>query len=561
LQEIPKTRLASPAEFFQEFEKRGIPEARYTGELYFEGHRGTYTTQAKTKKGNRKSEFALREAELWSAAAMLFTGKAYPAGRLEENWKKILLNQFHDIIPGSSIARVYEEANNLYEDVLEEAGTINAEAVGAMSKKPDGPSETLTVWNSLSWTRDIVVETVFKDGLNCANTADGGRCATQVVERDKTKKLLVKVPAVDGLGAKAFSLSRGPAGPSPSFSQDKSRLENEHLVVKLNETGEIVSLIDKSCGREIVKQGRALNELLMFRDQPGDWDAWDIDITYKKNPVVLSRKAEVMIVHSGPVETRIRVQRTIGKSRLVQEIVLRPGEARIDLETVIDWQESRKLLKTAFAADIRTDFAKWEIQFGHIKRPLSQNSDQERSRFEVSGHKYMDLSEAGYGVSILNDCKYGWDCLDGIPKLTLLRAPIAPDENADRGTHSFTYSIFVHTGPFGIDTVRQGYEINTPVTVSEGSVKPAASRPLFTLDEDNIIVETVKRSEDGKSIVVRIYESIGQATVCNLKSSFPFKKALACNLIEEEDKEVPSAGGVVKVELHTFGIRTFKFVL
>jgi len=554
LQEIPKTRLASPTEFFKEFEKRGLPEARYKGELYFEGHRGTYTTQAKTKKGNRKSEFSLREAELWSSAGLVLSGKEYPAERIEKNWKKVLLNQFHDIIPGSSIARVYEEANKLYDEVRADASVITADAARSMLDHPEGAA--FTVWNSLSWSRDIVVEVEAGGDLGSAATQDGTACVTQTA---KPGKMLVKIPAVPGLAAKSFTLSRGT--PGPAAVPEKLKLENEHLRAQFNEAGEIVSLVDKRRNRELVKPGSVLNEFLMFRDQPGDWDAWDIDLIYRKNPVELSRKAGIRTVYSGPVETRLVVERQLEKSRLTQEIVLRQGEARLDFETVIDWQESRKLLKTAFPLDIRTDFGRWEIQFGHIKRPITQNTDEERSRFEVSGHKFMDLSENDYGVSILNDCKYGWDCLDGIPKLTLLRAPIAPDETADRGSHAFSYSLFLHEGPFGVKTVREGYELNVPLVLTKGALKSTAGKPLFSVDADNIIIETVKRSEDAKSIVVRLYESAGQATVCVLKASFPFRKVRECDLVEENDKEISASADGVKVEFHTFGIRTFKFVL
>lgn len=617
---VPKTRQTSPEEFFREVERRGLPADRYVGELYFEAHRGVYTSQAGTKWGNRKSEFALRDAELWSTAAHIFNGVQYPDETLEQAWKQVLLNQFHDIIPGSSIARVYEEANAGYERVIEDISRLSAVSRATFLSARE---QAFTVWNSLPWTRSVYAELPI--GAGVVTDASGNVLAAQEIATPRGKALLVRVPDVPSCGARSvYALSAAAASPtcasspsalsacatpaaSPAASsptcastpcasrsecappaagseqglqtlttpprggasarQDGNTgqymLENEFLRLTVNRCGEITSLFDKDACRELVMDGHVLNRMELYQDQPADFEAWDIDISYKDKPIELSRCGEAQLVECGPLEVRLRIERKIHNSSLAQDIVLRSGERRVDFQTEVDWDEVHKLLKVAFPVDVHSTEARYEIQFGHVKRSRSNNTDFEKARFEVSGHKWMDVSEPEYGFAILNDCKYGWDVLDGIPRLTLLRAPVAPDPQADRCHHAFTYAVYPHNEAFGAAVVRQGYELNAPVSVDRGELCQSNCRSLIAVSEPNVIVETVKRSEDGRSVIVRAYEATGQRTACAIDFGFEIADASVCNLLEEELQEEGSqpvciSGRRVELAWRPFEIKTLR---
>lgn len=603
---VPKTRQTSLEEFFRELESRGLPEARYVGELYFEAHRGVYTSQAKTKWGNRKSEFALRDAELWSTAACIANGLEYPFEALERAWKQVLLNQFHDIIPGSSIGRVYEEANAGYERVIEQASRLSAASRATFLNASE---KAFTVWNSLPWTRSVWAELPVDAGK--VTDASGNVLPAQEIATRKGKALLVRVPDVPSCGARSIYAS-SPLGASPACGSETSAspaccpetsaspacaqspccasqptcapsscgpsaggasarldgntgqyiLENESLRLCVNSCGEITSLFDKDACRELVMDGHALNRLELYQDQPVDFEAWDIDISYREKPIELGRCGKAQLVTCGPLEVRLRIERKIHNSSLVQDIVMRSGERRVDFETEVDWDEVHKLLKVAFPVDVRSTDVRYEVQFGHLKRSRNHNTDFEKARFEVSGHKWMDVSEPEYGFAILNDCKYGWDVLDGIPKLTLLRAPVAPDPHADVGHHVFTYAIYPHNEAFGAGVIRQGYELNSPASVDRGELRQGDCQPLVTVSEPNVVVETVKRSENGKSVIVRAYEATGQRTACALDFGFEIAGASLCNLIEEELQEearsVAISGQRVELVFRPFEVKTLR---
>jgi len=567
---VPRTRQSSLEEFFEEVERRGAPKSRYVGELYFEAHRGVYTSQARTKLLNRKSEFALRDAELWSALAAVANGRDYPAETLERLWKQVLLNQFHDILPGSSIGRVYEEANSGYARVINDAGSVSAASRNTFLRQ--NPA-AYTVWNSLSWDRPIFVELPVDSGI--AVDSQGNPLDQQVVTRSSGQVLLVRVPSVPALGARTVYVDPGTGAKRVDLAADATALmhsggvsavfdsvareyvlENEFLKLRVDSRGEITSLYDKEADRELAANGRTLNRMELYQDQPSEYDAWDIDISYKEKPIELDGSGNARLLASGPLEARLRVERRIHKSVMIQDIVLRSGERRVDFETEVDWDETHKLLKVAFPVDVHSVDARYEIQFGHIRRARHQNTEFEKARFEVSGHKWMDVSEAAYGVAILNDCKYGWDTLDGVPRLTLLRAPVAPDPNADRGRHVFKYALLPHNEPFGESVVRAGYELNAPAHVDSGELPGGMYGPAIVVSKANVIVETVKRSEDRTALVVRMYECLGQRTKCRVELGFGFAEAAECNLIEENRYPLLPNGRSIDLVFRPFEIKT-----
>jgi len=561
LEGLPRTRYAWPGEFFAELAKTP-PQARYAGELYLEVHRGTYTSQARTKRGNRKCELALREAEMWSAAAAAVHGRPYPARELERAWKKVLLNQFHDILPGSSIARVYQQAEKLYAEVL-----VDCERLSAAARRSLAPGRAgWTVWNSLSWPRDVLVSlpAANPDAHRGPVDSDGTPLPAQVVGRGSSRRLLVAVPAVPPVGCKTIRLASGRPADCPSPATARAArggavMENEHLRLRINSRGEIAELYDKSAARQLVPPGQTMNRLELYRDNPGSWDAWDIDIAYKQSPVRLGPAEAVDVVAAGPLEGRVAVRRPLGRSKLSQEIVLRAGSRRIDFETRVDWRQPHRLLKVAFPADLSAATLRGEIQFGHVVRPRHRNTEFERQRFEWPAQKWADLSEAGYGMAVLNDCKYGYDFLDGVLRLTLLRAPVLPDPGADRGRHEFTYSLLPHHGPFADgQVVRAAYELNVPALVLPGR-REGGRWSFLEVSNPAIVVETVKRSEDGRGTVVRLYESVGAAAEARVRVAAGAEAPAECDMLENPRRGLRPAGdGTVRLRFRPFEVKTVR---
>jgi alpha-mannosidase len=549
LEGVPRVRIASPIAYFKDQEARGWPVARYVGELYFQAHRGTYTSQARTKRGNRKSEFALREAELWGVAAQTLKGVAFPGAEIDEAWKAVLLNQFHDIIPGSSIHRVYEEAEAAYAGVID---LTNRVASGAMASLTDD-SQALTVFNSLSWEREALV--VLPEGWGGAADTDGNPLPRQPV--DGRVWVEVVVPAC-GWMTLHLDRERDLDAGAPVISAIPRLLENEVLRVMFDECGRIVSIWDKEAERELATG--PCNELRMYKDVPSRFDAWDIDSMYALAPVPLDEPAQIEVVAAGPLFATLRVTRRLHDSTLTQEITLRRGSRRVDFHTVIDWQESHKLLKVNFPVAVHADEAVHEIQFGHIRRPNHASRPFDADRFEVANQKWTALAEENHGCAVLNDCKYGVNVLGNAINLTLLRSPLAPDMTADKGRQEFSYAFYAWNGSFfESPLVREAYDLNVPVMAAAGA---AGRRSLLSVDVPNVIVETVKPAEDGGGdIVVRLYEAKRAATRCTLSTSLPAIGAVQTDMLENELEELPLTDGQVVLAFRPFEVKTVRLKL
>lgn len=528
LEGLPKVKMASPSEFFADLKEKGLPKERYVGELYFQAHRGTYTSQAKTKKGNRRSEFALHEAELWASAARTLNGYPFSAKTLELTWRKLLLNQFHDILPGSSIHRVYEEAELKFSEVINEARSIAEKAAQTFVKENAG----VTVFNSLSWPRHVLVDT-------------------------PSGQAEVDVPAFGWKSVKeATAFHKGESAVTASVMENGDfRLENDLICATFNSQGEIISLMDKVTNRE--QMAAAGNHFCMYKDTPDIFDAWDLNSMTEDLPVALNEPGEIVIVQSGPLEASLRLTRQLHQSKLVQTISLRRGSRRLDFATGIDWQESHKLLKVNFPVTIHAEEAIHEIQFGHLRRPTHKSRPYDADRFEVSNHKWSALAEENRGVAVLNDCKYGLSVRGNSINLTLLKSALAPDMTADKGFQTFTYSLFTWNGSFGdCDVVKEAYELNTPVMVVPGD---AGEGWLFFLDAANIVIETVKPAEDGtQDVIVRMYEAKRSSTRCTLTTSLPVKAVAQTNLVEDERIALGFQDGKVELDFRPFEIKTLR---
>jgi alpha-mannosidase len=487
---------------------------------------------------------------MWSVAAQALAGFRVPLAELDQAWKGVLLNQFHDIIPGSSIHRVYEEAEAAYAAVLRTAHEVAGRATANLA---DG-SRALTVLNSLSWERTALVR--LPDGFQGAEDEAGTVLPMQEIGGETFAE--VRVPSCGWTTLRLtqeetrFSVSEAA---KTLVSADERLLENDLLRVEFNRKGEIVSILDKESGREWA--AGACNSLRMYRDVPTGWDAWDVDSMVELTPVALDEPAQVEVLASGPLVGRLRVTRRLHESTLVQEISLRQGSRRIDFQTVVDWQESHKLLKVNWPVTVHADEALHEIQFGHIHRPTHKSRPFDADRFEVCNHKWTALAEEGRGCAVLNDCKYGVNVGHNSINLTLLRSPLAPDMTADKGRQEFAYAFYAWNGSLADSAVvQEAYDLNCPVTTVAGA---AGKRSLFSLDAPNVVIETVKPAEDGSGdVVVRLYEAKRTATRCTLSTTLPVSGAAQTDMLENVQARLECEEGKIGLDFRAFEVKTVR---
>jgi len=543
LEGVPKFRIESPMVFFREQEIEGWPNVKYVGELYFQAHRGTYTSQAKTKALNRRTEFALRDAELWGAAARILGEYHFPFEAWDQNWKSLLTNQFHDILPGSSIHRVYEEAESHLSGVIESASDVSRNAINTLMNEQ---KDSLTLFNSLSWERDELIE--LPKGFEGLVTSDGQKVPVQELSGRYFTE--VRIPSS---GWKSFKSSDADI-PENEMDTSESLLENDLVRVTFNEYGEITSIFDKAKNSELAYDH--CNSMRMYQDIPSAFDAWDIDSMYRETPVELPDKAEIEVEAKGPLFARLVIKRKLNNSMMTQRVTLRRNSRRVDFHTVIDWQERHKLLKVGFPVGYHAREALHEIQFGYIPRPTHRSREIDRDQHEVSNHKWTALVENQRGFAVLNDSKYGVDVLDNNINLTLLKSPLAPDMTADLGRQEFTYAFyFWNTSMIESNLVQQGYELNVPVMVVEGRL---GTRSLFSIDQPNIILDTVKPPEDhsmGK-IVLRLYESMGTRSCAKLSTSLPIKAVQQTNMLEQFQCDMEFENHTIDLEFGPFEVKT-----
>ncbi|MEU1001887.1 alpha-mannosidase [Streptomyces tibetensis] len=521
-----KVVVEHPDEFFAKARAEYPDAPVWVGELYLELHRATYTSQARTKQGNRRCEHLLREAELWATTAALHApGYTYPHEKLDRLWKTVLLHQFHDILPGSSIAWVHREAEAEYARVAQELHALTTEAVAALG------AGAPRAFNTSPYDRADVVR-----------AADGA-------------PVYVQVPA-NGSAPLADS-----APPQP-VTVDGLVLDNGLVRVEVAGDGTLSSVRDLRAGREVLAEPG--NLLRLHTDLPNYWDAWDIDKHYKNRYTDLLDASSVTVVEQDPLIGAVRVERAFGKgSTITQTITVRAGSPRIDIETDIDWHETEKILKAAFPVDIRAAHSSAEIQFGHIQRPTHTNTTWEAARFEVSGHRWVHLGEPGYGVAVINDSTYGHDVSRTVREdggttttvgLSLVRAPRIPDPEADQGRHRFTYALL--PGATIEDAVAEGYALNLPLRVADAAGAPA---PVVSAEGEDITVEAVKLADDASGdVVVRLYESRGGRATGALRTGFPLAGAQITDLLERPLEDAEITDGAVALTLRPFQILTLR---
>jgi alpha-mannosidase len=566
---LPAVRMGRAEPYFARLEERvaASPLPVWDGELYLEYHRGTYTSQAYNKRANRLAEILYHNAEWLSVVADLLTGQtAYPAQALQRGWELILLNQFHDILPGSSIRQVYEDSRRDYEEIAAVGqATVDAaqeRIAGAIAVDEPG----LAVFNPLPWVHDSLVEMPWSAALagKSVTGADGRPSPTQIVERDGRKSLLLEAPALPSLGYHTYPLAAASEQPGSPLIITPERLENDYYRLALNPQGQIISLYDKQAEREVMATGQRGNVFQVFEDKPMNFDAWDIDIYYQEKMQEIGDLVAAVVEETGPLRGVLRLQWRYYDSTISQRLILYGRSPRIDFQTEVDWQEQQILFKVAFPVNVRATRATFDIQFGNIERPTHWNTSWDYGRFEQVGHKWVDLSEGNYGVSLLNDCKYGHDIKDNVIRLTLIKSAVRPDPLADRGRHTFTYSLLPHAGDWRASpVVTQAYALNYPPLATLLPAQPDGVLPdshsFAAVDSDHVIIETVKQAEDGDAWIIRLYECKQyRNTAVTLTLGQPLRRAVACNLIEAEESDVVFDGRQLTFAITPYEIKTFK---
>ena len=570
----PRMHQDSVGNFFRRLESTsGDVLPTWNGELYLEYHRGTYTTQARNKRANRKSEFLLHDAEFLAAlASLLDSGYEYPAEDLGKAWQLVCLNQFHDIIPGSSINAVYVESLEQYAEVKLLADTTRDGALEAIGKRI---GHDLLIINPTSFVRDdLAFWTGHLDVGERLQQIDGTPVATQTAAEGTWIAAGELAPySVNGLNIGA---GEGPALDT-GLMATPTLLENRLLRVELNEAGDIVRILDKVNDREVLPPDAIANQFQAFEDRPKMFDAWDVDIYYDDKMWGADPATSVEVVEAGPLNATLEVRRRILNSDYVQRISLGYNSGRLDFDTVVDWRERHILLKTAFPVDVLAPTATYEIQWGNVERPTHRNTSWDWARFETCAQKWVDLSEGGYGVSLLNDCKYGHDVQKNVMRISLLRSPTMPDPEADQGEQHFAYSLLPHAGGWDETTIASAYALNDPLIVwresakqrtSESDVRPSltgsalgggvAGAPFIAVDKPNIVVETIKRAEDGNGVIVRLYESQRRRGTVTLTTGFDLAEAWHTNLLEENQIALATAGNSIALFVKPYEIVTLR---
>jgi len=581
---FPKLEFSFASEFFSDMEKKlpwmQIPT--WDGELYFQYHRGVFTTQAETKRRIRRSEENVLNAEKFASLASLY-GRAYPQGVMTQAWKSLLFDHFHDIMPGSGIGVNYLDAERNLNNVDRAANDITYASLREIAAhvNTNGEGVPLMLFNSLSWPRTNVSEVEIQlpaPARQIEVVDSNGRLAeTQLLSMDSDTHrahflLLSNTPS---LGYTTYFVRSATSG-APVRSLLKATaetMENEFIRVKIDsQSGCMTSLFDKRGGTEALapaetgtggpKKSTCGNLLQTFVDKPKQWDAWNIDADFEKQHWDLDKADEVKLVESGPLRAVIRVKNHFQNSTFVRDITLYAGVPRVDVKMQAEWHEKHILLKIAFPVSSHSDKATYEIPYGSVERPTTRNTPAEQAQFEVPAYRWADISDASHGLSLLNDCKYGYDAKSNVLRLSLLRSAEWPDPHADEGHHEFTYSLYPHGGGWkDALTIRRGYELNyklIALTPGKHEGKLPAEYSFVQTKSDNVIVTAVKRAEDDNAIMIRFFEWAGKQGDVAFQLPTGASSASETDLMEKPLSGLSLANETVEVPTNPYEIKTFK---
>ena len=544
---LPASHMGHPSEFFRAVEKDRDKLPVWNDEMYYENHRGTYTSQAFIKKNNRRGEFMLSRIEMLS----LFAGTGYDREGLETLWKLLLKNQFHDLLPGTSIHEAIEDCRADYVRLNAAGQALLEDALRQASRSVAADTDGVAVWNLTSThasapvTVEVTRETAAQ-GCRSRCYTENGKTYLQFIAHD-----------VPPMGYRFFPF--GEAADAPAVTATATLLENEKLRVTLADNGDLLQVYDKVHGRDVLS-GRG-NTMTVFIDKCVHETAWNLEKNYQKKFWALDTADSVEVREQNAVRGVVRVVRSFHKSTITQDIILWADSDRVDFDTAVDWYESEKMLKASFPVRVLNTQASFEIAHGAIRRPTHRNNSYDAAKFEQCAHKWADLSEGDYGVSILNDCKYGYDVEDSRMRITLMRAPTCPDPVGDHGRNTFVYSLYPHANTWeNAETVQQALLLNVPLTgvVLSAQTGKAPVRSFLSADRDDVVIDACKAAQDGDGVILRLYESSQKRGDVTVRVDLPFTRVTECNLMEENEQDVPCENGTFRFAIRPFEVKTFR---
>ncbi len=582
LEGLPRVQIQGVRDFFEAAVKdaRDLPE--WVGELYLEMHRGTLTSQAANKKGNRKSEFLLRDAEFLASIACEDMSE-YPQQTLNDAWETVLCHQFHDIIPGSSVREVYEDSAVHYAEVANTGHAVIDDALASLASRIDTSEfsrPALVVRHRDGYLNGDLITLPLPEGARFAAMSSPGAEVSVPVQMTvdlETGLPCAIMPMPEEMPEHGYMLVEletqaaapdddGETGNEPELTVNNRLLDNGILRVEFDADGLITRLFDHEIGRDVLEPGCKGNQLQLFRDMPANWDAWDVDIYDRERIDIVTDLLRVDVVERGPVRIALRFEWKVGAaSRLAQIVRLAANSRRLEFVTDVDWHESHRMLKAAFPVAINATRATYEIQYGNVERPTHYNTSWDLARFEVAAQKWADLSEGGYGVALLNDCKYGYDIAGNVMRLSLLRSPKAPDPECDMGVHRFTYALLPHPGDYREGAVvEHAYALNLPTKALLIEGGNAGDWPdimsCFEVDREGVIIEAIKKAEDEDAWIVRLYDAYNSRGRVRLTTELDVQSACLCDLLERDEQPLVidrEEDGVASVE---FAIGPFEII-
>jgi len=551
---MPRFRQTSGSDYLKRAFANSDGLGKWEGEIYLEAHRGTYTTKGRLKLENRFAEFHALEIEALAALAHAIAAIPYPNERIETAWKHILLNQFHDILPGSNIAPVERDALETYTQARTEFDAIAEEARSAIIESGD---DQFSVFNPFSFKRTGLV--------SLSGDSDIAAIQKQQIPSAPGETIMRPVTLVPDVPALGFTEIRDENGLSAysgnTLQASDKKLENEWFILEFDQTGCVTRLYDRRFDREIVPEGRVANEWQLFEDRPGVYNAWDILRSFEDHRHPLGDAESIEVVENGPLSAALKITRRFRSSLAVQVVRLYTFTPRIDFETWIDWREREKLLKVAFPLTVKALHYTTDTSAGGFERPNNRNTTWEQARFEVPSHKWVDLSESGFGVALLNNCKYGLDVKGDTVRLSLLRGPIRPDPSSDEGEHRFTYSLLPHAGDWKTGgVIEEAFDLNWPMRAIPGSAKETGAN--LKISSDALHIQSLKGAEDGSGdLILRLIElrgSRGTARV-ELIPGRNWRSIVETDLLERPTRDAIRDGKVVIIRYRPNGIITLRF--
>lgn len=538
----PATEMTCARDFFEKLSEalKGKPAPIWSGELYLEFHRGTYTSMARNKRNNRKGEFALTNLETWASAAEYLCGTAYPVQALSEGWEILLRNQFHDILPGSSIREVYEDSDREYKRLFDLTGHETQRRLQKLADRIGGN----VVFNANGQPMSGFVELESADGVEHFQKTENG----------------TYLAWVDHVPSKGWKRLEG-VEPSCGKVQVSSREINTPFArIQLNQAGQITSWMDLQENRELFRNGQCGNVLMTYEDKPHSYDNWNLFEYYKEKAWPVEDLLSAEVTENGPYRGALRLRWKYLDTVIQETIRVYGNSPRVDFLFETDWKEKQILLKALFPLDINSTEATYEIQYGNVKRSTACNTSWDQAKYEVCCHKWMDISEGGFGVAFLNDCKYGVGVKENLVGLSLLKSGVYPNTEADREFHRATYSVLPHPESWqDAGVVQQAYLLNNPLTVCCGTEKEITLPEQYSMvscNNRNVFAEVCKQAEDRNTQIVRLYEFENRRTKAKLQFPQKFTRIWQCNLLEERETLLADNSDKAELTIPPFGIMT-----